>query len=253
MLPGTVPYVQKQRGLLMSKKSEFLPSRRGLLKATATTAAAVALAGRGGSALAATPPAVDLNSYTPVAFDADEWRFLLAACDRLIPDDETGPGALAANVPVFIDRQMNGDFGHARDWYMKGPFAQSPSPLQGYQSPLTPAEVYHLGIKGADAHCRDTFGKPFADLAPEQRDQVLAGLEKGDVKLQDVDGKAFFSFLLQNTKEGFFADPIHGGNKHMIGWAMLGFPGARGAYLEWVEQYNVPYPLGPVSLSGERR
>ncbi len=237
----------------MSKKSEFLPSRRGLLKATATTAAAVALAGHGSSALAAPPPAVDLNAYTPVVFDADEWRFLLAACDRLIPDDETGPGALAANVPVFIDRQMNGDFGHARDWYMEGPFAQDASPLFGFQSPLTPAEIYHLAIKDTDAYCRSTFGKPFADLAPEQRDQVLTGLDKGEVKLENVDGKTFFTFLLQNTKEGFFADPIHGGNKHMIGWALLGFPGARGAFREWVDQHDVPYPLGPVSLSGERR
>jgi gluconate 2-dehydrogenase gamma chain len=253
MLPGTVPYVQKQRGPFMSKKSDFVSSRRNLLKATATTAAAVTLAGRGGSALGATPPAVDLNSYAPVAFDADEWRFLLSACDRLIPDDETGPGALAANVPIFIDRQMNGDFGHARDWYMEGPFAKDPSPLNGYQSPLTPAEVYHLGIKATDAYCRDKYGKAFADLTPEQRDEVLTGLDNGKITFDDVSAEQFFSFLLQNTKEGFFADPLHGGNKHMIGWAMLGFPGARGAYLEWVDQYNVPYPLGPVSLSGERR
>ncbi len=234
-------------------KKPNLTSRRSLLKASATTAVAVGFAGRGGSALGAAPPAPDLSSYKPVAFNADEWRFLLAACDRLIPEDASGPGALAANVPVFIDRQMNGDFGHARDWYMQGPFADDPSPLMGYQSPLTPAEVYHLGIKATDAWCRQKFNAAFADLSAEQKDEVLTGLDKGEITFEDVSAKQFFSFLLQNTKEGFFADPLHGGNKHMIGWALIGFPGARGAYTEWVDQHNVPYPLGPVSLSGERR
>lgn len=228
-------------------------SRRSLLKLSATTVAAAALVGNGGAALGAPPPAPDLASYVPKAFSAEEWRFLLAACDRLIPDDETGPGALAANVPIFIDRQIAGDFGHARDWYMQGPFPEGASPLLGYQSPLTPAEVYHLGIATTDAWCRDTHGAPFAELPPERKDAVLESLSKGEIALAGVSAKAFFDFLLQNTKEGFFADPIHGGNKHMIGWALIGFPGARGAFLEWVDQHNVPYPLGPVSISGERR
>ncbi|SBV92415.1 Gluconate 2-dehydrogenase subunit 3 [uncultured Alphaproteobacteria bacterium] len=228
-------------------------SRRKLLKVSATSVAAAAMVGRGGTALGAPPPAPDLATYKPQAFSPDEWRFLLAACDRLIPEDETGPGALAANVPIFIDRQMGSDFGHARDWYMQGPFAEDPSPLMGYQSPLTPAEVYHLGIEATDTLCRNRHGTAFADATPDQRDAILEGLRTGAIALDGVSGKAFFEFLLQNTKEGFFADPLHGGNKHMIGWAMLGFPGARGAYREWVDQHDTPYPLGPVSLSGERR
>ena len=35
-------------------------------------------------------------------------------------------------------------------------------------------------------------------------------------------------------------------------WVAIGFPGARAAYTEWVDQHNVKYPLGPVSLSGKR-
>ncbi|WP_425964153.1 gluconate 2-dehydrogenase subunit 3 family protein [Rhizobium nepotum] len=62
----------------------------------------------------------------------------------------------------------------------------------------------------------------------------------------------FFPLLLQNTKEGYFADPIYGGNHGMQAWIYIGFPGARAAYTEWISRHNVPYPLGPVSISGER-
>ncbi len=62
----------------------------------------------------------------------------------------------------------------------------------------------------------------------------------------------FFTVLLQNTKEGYFADPMYGGNHGMQAPSYIGFPGARGSYKEWVERYNVRYPLGPVSIKGER-
>ncbi len=74
---------------------------------------------------------------------------------------------------------------------------------------------------------------------------------KGEVGLQP-ELRDFFTLLLQNTKEGYFADPMYGGNHGMQAWSYIGFPGARGSYKEWVERYNVRYPLGPVSIKGER-
>ena len=62
----------------------------------------------------------------------------------------------------------------------------------------------------------------------------------------------FFGQLLGDTKNGYLADPMYGGNKDMKAWVAIGFPGARAAYTEWVDQHNVKYPLGPVSLSGKR-
>jgi len=35
---------------------------------------------------------------------------------------------------------------------------------------------------------------------------------------------------LQHTVEGFFSDPIYGGNKNKIAWKMIGFPGAYADY-----------------------
>jgi len=65
-----------------------------------------------------------------------------------------------------------------------------------------------------------------------------------------VSGKMFFGFLLQNTKEGYFSDPIHGGNKNAAAWAMIGFPGARADYLDWVGRPGERYPLPPVTIAG---
>jgi gluconate 2-dehydrogenase gamma chain len=38
-----------------------------------------------------------------------------------------------------------------------------------------------------------------------------------------------FETLLQDTRYGFFADPIFGGNRDMAAWKMIGFPVATGS------------------------
>jgi len=86
------------------------------------------------------------QAYSPSYFTWEEWAFLHVACARLIPTDENGPGAVELGVPEFIDREMDGAFGHAANWYMQGPFASAPPEL-GYQSQLTPRAVY-AGRKG---------------------------------------------------------------------------------------------------------
>ena len=85
----------------------------------------------------------------------------------------------------------------------------------------------------------------------EMRGQVLMQLEKGQASLDGVPAAAFFAQLLQNTKEGYFADPMYGGNRGMGSWKMIGFPGARADYADWIEQPGKVYPLGPVSILGE--
>ena len=190
------------------------------------------------------------RAYSPRCFNSEEWAFLHAACARLIPTDENGPGAVELGVPEFIDREMDGAFGHAANWYMQGPHATAPPEL-GYQSPLTPRAVYRAGIAAVDAHCRKMFSnKSFSELPITQQDAVLTDLEKGTLDFDNVSGKSFFGFLLQNTKEGYLADPIHGGNKNMGSWKMIGFPGARADFIDWVDKYGARYPLSPVGIAG---
>ncbi len=79
---------------------------------------------------------------------------------------------------------------------------------------------------------------------------MLSGLETGAIELKGVKSAEFFALLLQNTQEGFFADPIYGGNRNMAGWKLVGFPGARYDYRDWVERHNEKYPLPPVGIMG---
>lgn len=234
------------------------PGRRGFLRRSiAIVPAASALtatgfvAGQQAAAQPASAPAAPASPpYTPVYFHAEEWAFIQAAVARLIPSDDTGPGAIEAGVPEFIDRQMEGVFGHAAIWYMQGPFVPS-SPLFGYQGKMPPRDVYRAGIAATDAWCRQQKGgKRFAELDAATQDEVLKGLDGGTIQFAEVGAKDFFTFLLQNTKEGYFSDPIHGGNKNAVAWKMIGFPGARADFLDWVQKPGVHYPLPPVSING---
>jgi gluconate 2-dehydrogenase gamma chain len=228
------------RGEKVSSRRDFLRKIIALVPTFSIAACAPISALRSSSAQAS------LHKY----FTGEEWTFLLAACGRLIPADGNGPGAVELGVPEFIDREMDGPFGYAAKWYMQGPFA-SAVPELGYQSPLSPREVYRAGIAAVDAHCRQMFGnKSFFELPVTTQDSVLTGLESGTLDFENVSGKSFFSFLLQNTKEGYLADPIHGGNKNMESWKMIGFPGARADFLDWVDKHGARYPLDPVGIAG---
>ncbi|CAI0892561.1 Gluconate 2-dehydrogenase subunit 3 precursor [Serratia quinivorans] len=134
---------------------------------------------------------------------------------------------------------------------MHPPFVPSP-PQLGYQSKLTPRETYRIGIHEINAHCQQQFQKAFADLEHAEQEQLLAALEHGQLDSEDLPGQAFFDQLLTNTTEGYLADPLHGGNQTLASWKMIGFPGARADYTDWVNRPNQPYPLGPVSISSKR-
>jgi gluconate 2-dehydrogenase gamma chain len=182
-------------------------------------------------------------------FSKQETQFITAAVDRLIPADELGPGAVAAQVPNFLDLQLAGPYGSAQSWYMQGPWSKGES-TQGYQLRLTPAQLYRAAIKAIDSYCTEKFsGKAFADIGAADQDHLLQSLEKGEIELNGVDGKAFFKQLLQNTIEGFFSDPLYGGNHDMIGWKLIGFPGARYDYRPYVAKHNQRLDLTPVGLT----
>lgn len=183
-------------------------------------------------------------------FTAEEAAFIDAATERLIPHDDLGPGANALGVTLFIDHQLAGPFGRAERWYMQGPWSKGES-TQGFQSRMTPAQLYRSAIQEVEELVRAKHDdKNFAQLTADQQDEVLQALEDGKPELQGVDAKTFFKMLLQNTKEGMFADPMYGGNKDMAAWKMIGFPGARYDYSDWVDKHNVRYSLPPVGIMG---
>jgi gluconate 2-dehydrogenase gamma chain len=221
----------------------------GILLAT-TSARAVTIAG-------ALPWQPDAGS-PPTPTRPGPWRFFTpeegvaveAIVDRLVPPDPQFPGGKDSGCAIFIDRQLAGPYGSARGLYMRPPFMDG-TPQQGHQSALTPAMRYRRGLAALDAYCRNVYaGKAFAELSDAQKDAILTGLEKGPIQLKGISAKGLFEQILNNTREGFFADPVYGGNRDMVGWKMIGFPGARYDYRDWIERHNERYPLPPVSIVG---
>ena len=186
-------------------------------------------------------------------FTPSEAQTVEAIVDRLIPADHLSVGGKDAGCAVFIDRQLAGSFGKSSRLYMKGPFAKG-LPTQGYQGALNPQGRYRLGLRALDDYVKGAYaGKSFDQLSASDQDAVLEGMEGGKITLKLAQGfntRAFFDLILQNTMEGFFADPLYGGNRNMAAWKMIGFPGARYDYRDYISKYNQAYPLPPVSIYG---
>ena len=163
-------------------------------------------------------------------FTAEEARVVVAACERIFPGDESGPGATEAGVVVYIDRQLAGPYGRDKYRYTKGPFTDSLAE-HGYQGKATPREIYREGIGRLAG---------FADLPAERQDEQLHAIE----------ATVFFQLIRRHTIEGMFCDPLHGGNAGMIGWQLIGYPGPLMSYREQIgKQDGERWTRKPVSLS----
>ncbi|HEY0120169.1 MAG TPA: gluconate 2-dehydrogenase subunit 3 family protein [Rhizobium sp.] len=233
----------------MTRSPNFANRRSFLLGAITAIPAAALLSGGEPVAARATPTA---DNYRPTYFTEDEWAFVNAVVDRLIPSNDDGPGAVELHVPEFIDRQMETDYGHGARWYLQGPYHPEADFTLGYQMRYSPRELYRVAIAELDGWCRQAHGGNFATLDEPTQDEVLGALQKGEITLLSVKSAEFFLQLLANTKEGYFADPMYGGNRHMGSWKMIGFPGARADFTDWMKKPGTPYPLGPVSILGEK-
>jgi gluconate 2-dehydrogenase gamma chain len=175
--------------------------------------------------------AQDGSVRVPLRFFTEaEARAVMAACERIFPSDESGPGATDANVVVYIDRQLAGPYGHDKYRYTKGPWIES-APEHGNQRKESPRDIYRAGIP--------TMGSDFAEASPEEQ----------DARLEKIERTAFFSMLRTHTLEGMFTDPLHGGNRNMAGWRLVGYPGPVMSYRDEIEQYHgKPYRREPRSL-----
>jgi len=163
-------------------------------------------------------------------FTETEALIVAAAASRIFPSDDSGPGAREAGVAVYIDRQLAGSYGRDHFRYTQPPFEDAPPEL-GYQAKETPRQIYREGLKGL---------KDFHLLPPAERDTAL----------RQIESSAFFALLRQNTIEGMFCDPLHGGNAGMVGWQLVGFPGPRMSNYDDVEKhYGQAFRPKPASLS----
>ena len=219
----------------------------------AGTAVAAALAPKVAEAAGQTPPApaAAAEPAAPEAFltlTATEAAFIAAAVDTLIPADELSPSGSDCGIVVFIDRQLASAWGGGAKQYRSGPF-QKGKPEQGYQLSLTPREFFAAGIAAANEWSRKTYGKDFDRLDPGERVAALKAMEEGKAEFPRFNSRAFFQRLHSITMEGFFSDPVYGGNRGMVSWKMLGYPGLPATYARYIDEYrNKRYTAPPQSI-----
>jgi gluconate 2-dehydrogenase gamma chain len=102
---------------------------------------------------------------------------------------------------------------------------------------------------------RSRHDERFDLLSHDEQEALLKEMEQGSLPLPDVPIQEFFSMLLTNTMEGFFSDPIYGGNRDKVGWRLVGFPGVGASYRDLIARFDEPYDVEPVSIEDvlERR
>jgi gluconate 2-dehydrogenase gamma chain len=226
--------------------------RREFLKVAATGGAA-ATAGVMPQAALAQQPAAGMPGVAPAPvygfLNLEEQAFVEALVDHMIPADELTPKGTDVGINIYIDRALGGAWGQGDRLYMQGPWKVG-VPSQGYQLPLTPAQLYRAGIEATNAHCLKAYNKPFDKLNAAQREEVLVALSTGKLDFGALPSRTFWTTVYQTVMEGMFADPIHGGNRDKAGWRMIGFPGALAVNRENVEKYrDKPFPNEPVSIA----
>jgi gluconate 2-dehydrogenase gamma chain len=211
----------------------------------ATLAAPVAAEAESTPSAASAPPDVEpLLTLTPT-----EHAFFVAAADTLIPADDLSPSGSQCGVATFIDRQLAGAYGGGARLYRDGPFTKA-KPELGYQLPLNPREFFRAGIAAANDWSRKTYGKDFDRLVDTDREAALKAMESGKAEFSGFSSRMFFNALLDLSMEGFFADPIYGGNRDMAAWKMVGYPGLPATYREDIKKYfGKKYDKPPRSIA----
>jgi gluconate 2-dehydrogenase gamma chain len=205
--------------------------RRSFLKGAgaAGTLAATALSGALPRSAEAQPAPAAVPQAAPqpeplLTLTATEAAFLSAAYDTIIPADALSPSGTDCGLVTYVDRQLAGAWGSGARMYRSGPYLPG-KPEYGYQLPLTPREYFAAGIKATNAWTTKTYGKEFDRLSPADRAAALTQMEQAQAQFEGIQAKPFFEALLQSAMEGFFADPIYGGNKNKVSWRMIGYPG----------------------------
>jgi gluconate 2-dehydrogenase gamma chain len=225
-------------------------TRSRLLKAGAAGVAGVAasgaLVGEAGARETAPPP-LPLRFLTKWEFD-----LITAMAETIWPTDDLGPGARAGGVGYYIDGQLSGSWGQGNRFYLNGPFFTPADSGHGWQIPMGPAEVYRAFLPGYDQYVRATYGASYQDLAADKQQLAMEDLRTGKAVIPLGGSTAFrssdfFSMFRQNVLEGMLADPAYGGNRDMVGWKWVGFPGdpmRRGdVYHDYIFKPDKAYPF----------
>jgi gluconate 2-dehydrogenase gamma chain len=187
---------------------------------------------------------VDPDDNERLFFSDHEWETIEAATARIMPTDHD-LGAREAAVVRLIDRYLSGI-----DYVFAAPDGSGFLQLTGKYADAWRARVgelratYREGVPELDRLADELTGGDFVALTEDQQDDVLVRLS-GEAKPTPLvltetgvgtgtalifmfdDGLPFFDCLILHTRQGFYGDPVYGGNRNRVGWDVIGFPGPR--------------------------
>ena len=228
-------------------------ARRGFLKRVATVSGALPFSQglAGGVAIALIEPAA---ASTAGASQMHEWvgytslgpeeaGFTEALVNVMCPADEFTPDGVACGLAVYIDRQLAGSFGKGAKRYLRGPWAEG-KPQHGYQLPLTPEQYFKSGVSAVNGASERRFGKAFDQLATSDANTFLNEIAAGRVVDPELNLASWFNELVYPLfEQACFADPIYGGNRDMVFWKLIGYPGLPATNtLNMVQFRGKPFP-----------
>ncbi|GAB3534286.1 gluconate 2-dehydrogenase subunit 3 family protein [Arthrobacter tecti] len=189
------------------------------------------------------PITIDSSSDEKLFFTDHEWETIEAAASRIIPTDHD-PGAREARVIVFIDRYLSGIDYHYASADGSGFLMMADKDARAARARNSDMQfLYREGIKKLDELARELRADSFKNATEDIQDEVLEQMsgqpKPAPVSLTSKDvyysrlqgntdeGKPFFETLCFHVRQGFYADPVYGGNKDGIGWKVIGFPGPK--------------------------
>jgi gluconate 2-dehydrogenase gamma chain len=167
------------------------------------------------------PAGADSRDKSFRALNSSEAEIVKAAAARILPTTDT-PGATEAGAVFYIDRAL----------------------AEAYPK-LRPA--YRKGCAALDRQARRRFKRSFVALSAEEQDSLLADFEQGRVTSYPK-AADFFALLRRHTMEGVLGEPAYGGNRGLVGWRLVGFPGQQFGYAD--PYIDRPIDLEPVAIDG---
>ena len=179
----------------------------------------------------------------PHFFNPRQRATIAAAMARIIPTDDA-PGANEAGCVDFVDRYLSG-IGYI---YAK-PDGSGFETLTGMVARGWTERIdilrkkYVEGAEALDSAAQSRFKLLFTQLDAARQDEILTAIESAGGQSASAGGAPgegpalqqtlteteleFFPLLVMHTRQGFYCDPIYGGNKGRVGWDVIGFPGPK--------------------------
>jgi len=121
-------------------------------------------------------------SFTPKYFSQHEFAVISRLADLIIPRD-SGPGALDAHAPQYIDLQVS-------------------------EMPAAQIQVSG-GVQWLDRYCDERFGKAFLDCSQAEQTRVLDRLADGKTVPPELgSARSFFVLVRALTCDGFYSSKV---------------------------------------------